>query len=64
MKDQEIDADHGQLLILCSDGIKTRWEPQKYPGINKYDISIFAAAIYKDHARRTDDMSVIIIKIN
>lgn len=64
MKNQEIEAEHGQILIMCSDGIKSRWDPQKYPGIHKYDTSIFAAAIYKDHARQTDDMSVIIIRIN
>lgn len=64
MKNQEIEADHGQVLIMCSDGIKSRWDPQRYPGIQKYDTSIFAASIYKDHARRTDDMSVIIIRIN
>ena len=50
-------------VMLCSDGIKTRIDLQKYPQMYKYDLSVFAAAIYKDHARKTDDMSVVIAKI-
>jgi anti-sigma regulatory factor (Ser/Thr protein kinase) len=52
-----------QLLILCSDGIRTRWDMNKYPGIFRYDMSILASAVYKDHARKTDDMSVVIVKV-
>ena len=56
-------VDYG-LAILCSDGIKTRWDLTKYPLIGRYDPSILNAAIYKDHARKTDDMSVVSIKLN
>jgi anti-sigma regulatory factor (Ser/Thr protein kinase) len=51
-------------LMLCSDGIKTRWDLSKHPMILRYDPMIIAAAIYKDFARRNDDMSIIIIKVN
>jgi hypothetical protein len=65
MKDQDLLlTDVNQYLILCSDGIRSRWEITKYPGILKYDLSILAAAIYKDYARKTDDMSVLVGKIN
>lgn len=52
-----------QQLILCSDGIKTRWDLAHYPSILKYDPMLLAAAIYKDHARRTDDMTIMIVKV-
>ena len=52
-----------QQLILCSDGVKTRWDLLRYPSILKYDPMILAAAIYKDHARRTDDTSILIVKV-
>jgi anti-sigma regulatory factor (Ser/Thr protein kinase) len=52
-----------QILIMCSDGLRTRWEMTKYPGIFRYDMSILAAAIYRDNARKTDDMSVVIVKV-
>jgi anti-sigma regulatory factor (Ser/Thr protein kinase) len=52
-----------QQLILCSDGIKTRWDLMHYPSILKYDPMMLAAAIYKDHARQTDDMTILIVKV-
>ncbi|MGA9648734.1 serine/threonine protein kinase [Pedobacter sp.] len=63
MNDQIFSISDYNQLVLCSDGIKTRWETSKYPGILKHDPSILASAIYKDHARQTDDMSVVVIKI-
>lgn len=64
LKEQEIVNERGQVIIMTSDGIRTRFDLQKYPGIFKYDLSIMAAAIFKDHARETDDMSVIVGRIN
>ncbi|MGN6646500.1 MAG: SpoIIE family protein phosphatase [Cytophaga sp.] len=52
-----------QQLILCSDGIKTRWDLLHYPAILKYDPMLLAAALYKDQARRTDDMTILIVKV-
>jgi anti-sigma regulatory factor (Ser/Thr protein kinase) len=54
----------GQTLVMASDGIKTKWDHNKYPTLFKYDLSITAAVLFKDFARFTDDMSVAVIKIN
>lgn len=64
IQDQVIKAENFKQVIMCSDGIKSRWELNKYPGIHRHDPSIIAAAIYKDYASHTDDMSVVIAKIN
>lgn len=64
MNDQQYSSMEYNQVILCSDGIKTRWELSKYPMIQKCDPAILCAALYKDQARRTDDMSVIIVKLN
>jgi anti-sigma regulatory factor (Ser/Thr protein kinase) len=64
MSDHHFEQAEFHEIILCSDGIKTRWDHTKYPGIMKMDQSFLAAAIYKDFGRRTDDMSVIITKVN
>jgi len=64
INDQQISLNDFHQITLCSDGMKSRWELSKYPGINRCDLSIQAAAIYKDFARHTDDMSVVIAKIN
>ncbi|MES2810499.1 MAG: ATP-binding protein [Bacteroidota bacterium] len=63
MNDQEYTAEEFNQVMLCSDGIKTRIDMARYPMMYKYDLTVLAAAIYKDHARRTDDMSVVIAKV-
>ncbi|SKB48867.1 ATP-binding protein [Daejeonella lutea] len=63
MKDQHYSSDDFNHVMLCSDGIKTRIDLIKYPQIYKYDLSVLAAAIYKDHARKSDDMSVVLVKV-
>jgi anti-sigma regulatory factor (Ser/Thr protein kinase) len=62
INDQQYPLDQYNQVILCSDGIKTRWDLAKYPMISRYDGTILAAALYKDQARQTDDMSVIVVK--
>lgn len=64
INNHEISLNDYHQITLCSDGMKPRWELSKYPGINRCDLSIQAAAIYKDFGRHTDDMSVVIAKIN
>ncbi len=51
------------FAIFCSDGIKTKWDLQRYPSILKFDPMIIAATLYKDHGRQTDDMSILIVKV-
>jgi len=63
LNDQIYAADEFNQVMLCSDGIKTRIDMTRYPMMYKYDLSILAAAIYKDHARRNDDMSIVIAKV-
>lgn len=63
LNDQSYSAQDYPLAILCSDGIKTRWDLSKYPQILQHDPAILAAALYKEHGRKTDDMSVVIIKV-
>ncbi|WEK36499.1 MAG: SpoIIE family protein phosphatase [Candidatus Pseudobacter hemicellulosilyticus] len=64
MNDQEIPYEKGQHMVLCSDGIRSRWDLLKYTGIFRYDLSILATALLKDHTRNTDDSSVVSCKIN
>jgi anti-sigma regulatory factor (Ser/Thr protein kinase) len=63
LHNQEHELDGKDIFVITSDGIKTRWDHSLYPGILTRDGSIFAAAIYKDQSRRTDDSMVIIAKV-
>ncbi|QIP17312.1 SpoIIE family protein phosphatase [Spirosoma aureum] len=60
MHDHVLPLERGQLLVMCSDGLQSRWDHAKYPLIHRYDLAILAAALYKDYARQTDDTSVFI----
>lgn len=64
LNEQIVPYERGQCIIMCSDGIKTRWDLQKHTNIFRYDPTIAAAAIYKDFSRKTDDTSVLITRIN
>lgn len=63
MKDQVIEYEPLQTVIMCSDGIRTRWELLRHTGFARYDLSVMNALIFKDHARNTDDMSVASCKL-
>jgi len=57
-------AEKNQHLIMCSDGIRSRWDLNSYPSIFKYDCTILAAALYRDFTRGNDDASVLIAKVS
>lgn len=64
MKDQTIPLESGQTCVMYSDGIKSKWELLKLPGILRHDLSLLNAALFKDFARNTDDMSIVSCKLN
>jgi anti-sigma regulatory factor (Ser/Thr protein kinase) len=64
LKSHEMPYENGQQLIMCSDGIKTRWEIFRYQTIIRYDLSILCATLLKDFSRNTDDAAVVACKIN
>ena len=61
---QEMPYEKGQHMIMCSDGLRSRWDVLKYPSILRYDLSVLDASLIKDFGRYTDDMSVLACKIN
>jgi anti-sigma regulatory factor (Ser/Thr protein kinase) len=63
MKSSVFQTERNQHLVMCSDGLQTRWDLNKFPSIFKYDNTVLAAALYKDFARGTDDTSSLIAKV-
>lgn len=59
---QEFECEAPVMVVITSDGVKSRWDLNKYPNIIKHDPSIIAALVYRDYARRTDDTLVIVLK--
>jgi anti-sigma regulatory factor (Ser/Thr protein kinase) len=64
MKESVYKIEKNQHLILCSDGIRTRWDLNRFPSVFKYDSTLLAAALYSDFTRRNDDSSILIAKVS
>lgn len=62
MNEQVLSQDEFNQFIACSDGIRSRWDLAKFPGIGHHDGMIIASAIYKEFVRGNDDASVIVCK--
>ena len=46
------------LLVMHSDGLGTRWDLARYPGLQGRDPAVVAAVLHRDFARGTDDATV------
>jgi len=53
----------GALLVAHSDGIATRWDLSAYPGLESRHPSLVAAALYRDHSRGRDDVTVVGVRV-
>jgi hypothetical protein len=52
----------GAALIMHSDGIGTHWILSDYPALILRDPAVIAGVLYRDHARRTDDATILVAK--
>ena len=50
------------LLVLHSDGLSSRWDLGKYPGLTTRDPSVIAGVLYRDFSRGRDDSLVVVIR--
>ena len=53
----------GALLVAHSDGLATHWKLEQYPDLFRQDPALVAAMLYRDHARRRDDTSVVVCRL-
>jgi len=58
----EYSAPPGAAIILHSDGISSRWEPQALPGLNARDPLVVAAALLAEAGTRRDDAGLLVLK--
>jgi anti-sigma regulatory factor (Ser/Thr protein kinase) len=52
----------GALLIMHSDGIATHWDLAAYPGIESRHPALVSAALFRDHSRLRDDLTVLALR--
>jgi anti-sigma regulatory factor (Ser/Thr protein kinase) len=52
----------GSLLVMHSDGIATHWDLAAYPGIETRHPAFVSAALFRDHSRGRDDLTVLALR--
>jgi anti-sigma regulatory factor (Ser/Thr protein kinase) len=52
----------GALVVLCSDGIKSRWSLDGHPGLAGRDPVTIATVLWRDLARGRDDASLVVVR--
>lgn len=53
----------GQLLILFSDGLQSRWNLRDYPGLIHRHPAVIAAILHRDFCRGRDDVTVLVVAL-
>ena len=54
--------DDTALCVLHTDGIATRWRLNDYPGLERSNAALIAGVLYRDHARRRDDATIVAVR--
>ncbi len=52
----------GSILVMHSDGIKTHWNHEDYPGFARRHPGLVAGLLYRDFRRARDDVTVIAVR--
>jgi hypothetical protein len=50
------------LLVLHSDGLKSGWNLDRYPGLAQHQPCLIAAVLYRDSVRGRDDTTVVVLR--
>ena len=50
------------LMVAHSDGLETQWDLGAYPGIAECHAAVIAGMLYREHARRRDDCTVLVAR--
>ncbi len=53
---------HDNILIMHSDGVATRWDLERYPGLKAKRASLIASVLHRDFSRGRDDATVLAAK--
>jgi hypothetical protein len=52
------------LVVLHSDGLTSRWDLARYPGLAMRHPALVAAVLYRDFSRGSDDVTVFVARVN
>jgi hypothetical protein len=63
-KELEYPCPSDGLLIMCSDGLQSRWSLGTYPGLAMRHPAVIAGVLYRDFTRGRDDVTVAVIRFS
>lgn len=53
----------GHVLIMHSDGIRSHWQLDRYPGLLTRDTFLIAGVLYRDYFKGNDDATVVVARV-
>jgi anti-sigma regulatory factor (Ser/Thr protein kinase) len=54
----------GEMLVMHTDGLTTRWRLDAYPRIREHDPAVVAAVLHRDSSRGRDDATVLALGLH
>lgn len=54
----------GNVMLLYSDGLLSRWDLERYPGLRNRHPSIIAGVLYQNYSRGRDDVTVLAARLD
>lgn len=52
------------VLVMHSDGLQTRWDLSRYPGLMARSSALIAGVLFRDFRRERDDAGLVVVKNN
>ncbi|HEX3758255.1 MAG TPA: SpoIIE family protein phosphatase [Kofleriaceae bacterium] len=62
IREERYRLEPGGLVVLASDGIRSRWNLDGYPGLAGRDPLTIATVLWRDLARGRDDASLVVVR--
>lgn len=62
VQDFKVDWPKDGILIMHSDGLQSRWDLARYPGLMSREPDLIAGVLLRDFRRGRDDASVLVVK--
>ncbi len=62
VRESTLDWTARSMLILTTDGLSTRWNLNRHPGLAQHHPSLIASVLHRDFARDSDDATVVVVK--
>jgi anti-sigma regulatory factor (Ser/Thr protein kinase) len=53
----------GALIVMYTDGLKSHWSLNDYPGLVMKHPALIAGVLYRDYSRRNDDITVLVVRL-